>query len=97
VNSIKPHIYCPDYQAIGDCRICGHRQNVPWHQYMPTYIYDKTFMNVAHDDIEDYLLLGWVMRDFFMNSPREHYAVCMEWLCACKPRTLKKGSPSDQA
>lgn len=28
---IKPHIYSPDYQAMGDCRVCGHCQEKPWH------------------------------------------------------------------
>lgn len=28
---IKPHHYSPDYQAMGDCRVCGHGQKVPWH------------------------------------------------------------------
>lgn len=28
---IKPHIYSPDYQAMGDCRVCGHGQDKPWH------------------------------------------------------------------
>ena len=30
-NTIEPHIYMPDYQAMGDCRVCGHEQNKPWH------------------------------------------------------------------
>lgn len=57
---------------------------------------DRIFMNVAHWDIEDYLLLGWVMRDVFMGTTREYYAVCMEWLCDCEPRLPKKGPPRDQ-
>jgi hypothetical protein len=28
---IKPHLYSPDYQAMGDCRVCGHGQRVSWH------------------------------------------------------------------
>lgn len=28
---IEPHIYMPDYQAMGDCRVCGHQQKKPWH------------------------------------------------------------------
>lgn len=28
---IKPHIYMPDLQAMGDCRVCGHEQNSPYH------------------------------------------------------------------
>lgn len=53
-------------------------------------------MNVPHWDIEEYLLLGWIMRDVFMATPREYYAVCMEWLCDCPPRVLKKGPHCDQ-
>jgi len=30
-NEITPHIYSPDYQAMGDCRVCGHQQDKPWH------------------------------------------------------------------
>jgi len=37
---IKRHIYMPDYQAMGDCRICGHERDKPWHcqlgQWPPT-------------------------------------------------------------
>ncbi len=29
--TIKDHYYMPDYQAMGDCRACGHEQNKPWH------------------------------------------------------------------
>jgi hypothetical protein len=25
------HVYSPDYQAMGDCRVCGHDQHQPWH------------------------------------------------------------------
>jgi hypothetical protein len=32
-GEIKPHLYMPDYQAMGDCRTCGHEQNKPWHIY----------------------------------------------------------------
>lgn len=32
-TEIVPHIYSPDYQAMGDCRVCGHEQNQPWHLY----------------------------------------------------------------
>lgn len=24
LGDITPHAYSPDYQAMGDCRICGH-------------------------------------------------------------------------
>lgn len=34
------HIYCPDYQAMGDCRVCGHCQNVPWHAFAAKEISD---------------------------------------------------------
>ena len=29
--TIKDHYYIPDYQAMGDCRTCGHGQKKPWH------------------------------------------------------------------
>ncbi len=32
-QKIEPHIYSPDYQAMGDCRICGHDSEKPWHQH----------------------------------------------------------------
>jgi hypothetical protein len=32
-SEVKPHIYAPDYQAMGDCRVCGHEENKPWHLY----------------------------------------------------------------
>lgn len=28
---IVAHHYSPDYQSMGDCRVCGHEQNKPWH------------------------------------------------------------------
>ena len=30
-GDVKPHIYIPDYQAGGDCRICGHVEDNPIH------------------------------------------------------------------
>jgi hypothetical protein len=30
-SAIEPHAYSPDYQAMGDCRVCGHQQDRPWH------------------------------------------------------------------
>ena len=33
-QQIKPHLYFPDYQAMGDCRICGHDAKKPWHLNM---------------------------------------------------------------
>lgn len=30
-KTIWPHTYSPDYQAMGDCRVCGHEQDKPWH------------------------------------------------------------------
>src|SRR5882672_5881011 len=30
-REIQPHIYMPDYRAMGDCRVCGHGQDKPWH------------------------------------------------------------------
>lgn len=30
-GEIKPHLYSPDYQAMGDCRVCGHDRDKPWH------------------------------------------------------------------
>ncbi len=32
-SPIEPHIYSPDYQAMGDCRVCGHGPEKPWHRY----------------------------------------------------------------
>jgi len=32
-SEVTPHIYMPDYQAMGDCRVCGHAENQPWHLY----------------------------------------------------------------
>jgi hypothetical protein len=31
VAPLKPHIYHPDFQAMGDCRVCGHVQESPMH------------------------------------------------------------------
>lgn len=33
VKEIKPHFYLPDYQAQGDCRVCGHGADHPSHVY----------------------------------------------------------------
>lgn len=30
-DRILPHLYMPDYQAMGDCRVCGHGLDKPWH------------------------------------------------------------------
>lgn len=30
-SEIKPHLYSPSHQAMGDCLVCGHVQNKPWH------------------------------------------------------------------
>src|SRR4029078_1635062 len=30
-DDIILHVYSPDYQAMGDCMVCGHDQHVPWH------------------------------------------------------------------
>ena len=27
---MKDHYYMPNYQAMGDCRVCGHEQKKPW-------------------------------------------------------------------
>lgn len=32
-NEIKPHVYMPNYQAMGDCRVCGHDADKPWHLF----------------------------------------------------------------
>jgi hypothetical protein len=34
---ITPHIYVPDYQAMGDCRVCGHAWDAYWHLYRANY------------------------------------------------------------
>lgn len=31
--SIDPHMYAPDCQAMGDCRVCGHDAAAPWHNF----------------------------------------------------------------
>lgn len=51
---------------------------------------ERIFMTVSHYLVEDYILLGWIMRDTFMGTPREYYAVLMEWLCECPPRMPRK-------
>lgn len=28
---VQPHVYSPDYQAMGDCRVCGHGPNESHH------------------------------------------------------------------
>jgi hypothetical protein len=38
VPGVEPHIYSPDYQAMGDCRVCGHAHNKPWHLYAPSVL-----------------------------------------------------------
>lgn len=53
----------------------------------------RFFLSVPHHEIEDYLLLGYVMRDTFMGTPREYYAVLMEWLCDCPPPRLITRNP----
>lgn len=57
---------------------------------------ERIFKVVLHREIEEYLLLGWVMTDIFMGHvTREYYSVCMEWLCDCPARTLRKEPPRD--
>jgi hypothetical protein len=29
--AISPHLYAPDYQAMGDCLVCGHGPEAMWH------------------------------------------------------------------
>ena len=31
ISEIKAHLYSPDYQAMGDCRVCGHGMDHPAH------------------------------------------------------------------
>jgi hypothetical protein len=31
-EAIRSHDYLPDYQAQGDCRVCGHASEKPWHR-----------------------------------------------------------------
>lgn len=33
IAEITMHDYVPDYQAQGECRICGHVDPKPWHRY----------------------------------------------------------------
>lgn len=30
-TKITPHAYSPDHQAMGDCQVCGHGRDKPWH------------------------------------------------------------------
>lgn len=30
-DRIPEHVYSPNYQAMGDCRVCGHDADNPWH------------------------------------------------------------------
>ena len=30
-DEVKPHLYSPDYQAMGDCRTCGRLERDPIH------------------------------------------------------------------
>lgn len=30
-GEVQPHVYFPDHQMQGDCRVCGNKRNVPWH------------------------------------------------------------------
>lgn len=32
VHTVQPHPYSPDYQAMGDCRTCGHLEDSPLHR-----------------------------------------------------------------
>lgn len=41
---ITAHIYLPDYQAMGDCRVCGHSERKPWHLF--------TKYTIDHDGFE---------------------------------------------
>lgn len=31
-DEIQPHLYMPDYRAMGDCRVCGHEYDRLWHK-----------------------------------------------------------------
>lgn len=35
MGEIEPHYYHPDLQAQGDCRVCGHGADAPWHNTLP--------------------------------------------------------------
>jgi hypothetical protein len=35
-DEIQPHTYSPDYQAMGDCRVCGHGPDATAHRSGPS-------------------------------------------------------------
>ncbi|MEY9493710.1 hypothetical protein [Bradyrhizobium elkanii] len=41
---IQLHLYSPDLQAMGDCRVCGHGRDKPWHLH--------TRYRIEHDGFE---------------------------------------------
>lgn len=54
-SDISLHVYSPDIQAQGDCRICGHQQNTPWHRY--------TLYRIDHDDFEGQVIGDYKTRE----------------------------------
>ncbi|WP_156435225.1 hypothetical protein [Bradyrhizobium lablabi] len=40
-GTVSMHYYMPDLQAQGDCRVCGHGRETPWHMH--------TRYEIAHD------------------------------------------------
>jgi hypothetical protein len=55
MSEIQLHCYMPDYQAQGDCRVCGHQQNTPWHLY--------TLYRIEHDGFEGMVIGSYRTRE----------------------------------
>lgn len=52
---IELHNYSPDYQAQGDCRICGHDRDQPWHR--------GTRYRIEHDQFEGDVIGSYKTRE----------------------------------
>ncbi len=46
-DDIPVHVYSPDAQAMGDCRVCGHDGRQPWHRYTKYEIEHDAFVGVV--------------------------------------------------
>jgi hypothetical protein len=66
---VVDHYYSPDYQAMGDCRVCGHHQAVPWHlgftKPLPTGLKPQNLIQAAEADFD--------RRTNNLNVNRGHY------------------------
>jgi len=54
-SQVPLHVYMPDMQAQGDCRVCSHGQNTPWHLY--------TLYRIEHDGFEGQLIGDYKTRE----------------------------------